>query len=708
MSVSNEYNQGILPSGHMIHWYEIGSILGRGGFGITYLATDTNLQRPVAIKEYFPSQFSTRLPDLSVGPLNDGTAEIYHKALRNFIAEAQTLARFKHDNIVNVHSIFEFSGTAYMVMSYEEGNNLATLYANDPHPFDETFLRSLLLPIIDGLSAIHDMGFIHRDIKPANIVIRDSGTPVLIDFGSARQVQNQQITQLTVFSSFGYSPIEMYSSNAGDQGPWSDIYSLSAAIYEGIVQRKPSDAMERSGAMISGRDDPLTALIGDPLTQHYQPHFLQSLDVALSLMPQQRPQSLQEWRRMLDNDPDLDRTRLHSLPHDDDATMLSPLQENNAQLNGLDSLLPDSPSAAPPEQPWDPTLEPRSPAQTASRDDKVPTPWAKIAIGSALLAVSLTGAFIAVRSYQERPPTAVTKAPEPPALEAPLASPEPSKIVEQKPPEPAADPVVTATPVVTPEPAPKPTPVVVSVEPAAEPTPAVTAEPVAEPTPVVVISEPAAEPAFNVAAINAQLAELECAELSVNDNRAISGLVTASEMQTVKASLQDSFSQLDSSALVVLDDVFCAPLSTLIARKSNRVRLTTEKENNLFQEGERLVVNVDVELYDTNFVYVDYFAIDGSVLHMLSSRSTISRNANQFLRGEDMWLGEPGDIERWDVSGPFGTELISVLVSDKKIDIDTSNEAEAANSYLQRITTALSDPTVQAASNYMLIKTTGK
>src|SRR5256714_7749489 len=174
-----------LPPQYKLHWYVLERVLGQGGFGITYLARDTNLDQPVAIKEYLPVEVATRRTDASVSSRTVEHDERYRWGLERFIREARTLARFDHANIVRVLSVFELNNTAYMVMRFEEGETLAAMLERR-HALGEADLLRVLLPILDGLELVHNAGFIHRDIKPDNIHLRPDGTPPLLAFASRR------------------------------------------------------------------------------------------------------------------------------------------------------------------------------------------------------------------------------------------------------------------------------------------------------------------------------------------------------------------------------------------------------------------------------------------------------------------------------------------------------------------------------------------
>jgi len=233
-----------LPALSRLHWYVLERVLGQGGFGITYLAKDTNLDQRVAIKEYLPIDVATRLQDSTVRSRTEELRDRYRWGLERFIQEARTLARFDHPNIVRVLSVFEFNNTAYMVMRFEEGVTLSAML-DRRGTLPEADLLRVLLPILDGLKLVHNAGFIHRDIKPDNIHIGGDGRPVLLDFGSARQSLGGSNT-LTILIAPGYAPFEQYYSDSTSQGPWTDIYGLGATCYRAICGRAPLDAVSRS------------------------------------------------------------------------------------------------------------------------------------------------------------------------------------------------------------------------------------------------------------------------------------------------------------------------------------------------------------------------------------------------------------------------------------------------------------------------------
>ena len=282
-----------LKPGTRIHWYEITDILGLGGFGITYLAHDMNLDHEVAIKEYLPVDLATRDDKGNVQAVSSEHTDRYLWGLGRFLDEARTIGKFRHPNIVRVRNVFEANNSAYMVMDYELGESLQEILSRRK-TLDEEDIKSVISPIIDGVRHVHAGGFIHRDIKPANIFMRVDGDPVLLDFGSARKSLEETNKSLTSIFSRGYAPIEQYNTSEDTQGPWTDIYSLGATLYRSIAGVPPTDAVDRSAAIShTSRDTYVTAVeIGK---DKYSLPLLEAIDHALQFRQQDRPQSIAEW-----------------------------------------------------------------------------------------------------------------------------------------------------------------------------------------------------------------------------------------------------------------------------------------------------------------------------------------------------------------------------------------------------------------------------
>ena len=223
------------------------------------------------------------------------TASLQH-GLDRFIKEARTLSKFDHPNIVRVHTVFESNNTAYMVMSYEQGKSFAeVLKQGQP---DEEKLMEIILPLLDGLEVMHKRGFIHRDIKPANIFIRNDGSSVLLDFGSARQAMGEETQTLTNFVTPGYAPFEQYYGKSDMQGPWTDIYSLGATLYRAITGDPPVDSTFRTRT----QGEQAILEIWEELDKHtdrYSTFFLRAIEHALRSNHRDRPQTASEWKEML-------------------------------------------------------------------------------------------------------------------------------------------------------------------------------------------------------------------------------------------------------------------------------------------------------------------------------------------------------------------------------------------------------------------------
>jgi formylglycine-generating enzyme required for sulfatase activity/serine/threonine protein kinase len=288
-------HRNALPIGHQLQEYRLQSILGHGGFGITYLAHDTALDAPVAIKEYLPNELAVRERDYSVQPKSQQDADEFAWGLERFIQEARTLARFKHPNIVRVLRFFQAHNTAYIVMDYEQGRSLAEAI-KEGETAEEAELMSLLPPLLDGLKTVHNAGYLHRDIKPSNIYLRDSdNSPVLIDFGSARYDVGSRSRSVTTIVSPGYSPFEQYQSD-GNHGPWTDIYALGAVLYRTIGGKTPLESTKRIDAIfIYNKPDPLKPAV-ELGQRRYSKPLLEAIDWALQARETERPQNVAEFK----------------------------------------------------------------------------------------------------------------------------------------------------------------------------------------------------------------------------------------------------------------------------------------------------------------------------------------------------------------------------------------------------------------------------
>jgi serine/threonine protein kinase len=278
-----------LPAGYLLNEYKIDALLGMGGFGSTYLATDTNLNLKVAIKEYLPTGLVERGADHSVRPKAVELEETFNWGRARFLEESRTIASFRHPNIVRVMRFFQTNATAYMVMEFVAGQALQHWMKSRP-ALDERSVLSIVLPLLEGLEIVHQGGYLHRDIKPANIFVRADGSPVLIDFGSARALTGK--SELTSIVSPGFAPLEQYDSR-GAQGPWSDLYAVGGVLYWMVTGQQPVEAPARAFS------DPMVPAVKAANGSVYSPSLLKAIDWALKPSKDERPKSVGELREAL-------------------------------------------------------------------------------------------------------------------------------------------------------------------------------------------------------------------------------------------------------------------------------------------------------------------------------------------------------------------------------------------------------------------------
>lgn len=236
----------LVPGSLVKERYQVGRVLGEGGFGITYVGRDTVLNLKVAVKEFYMAGYVNRNHDASdtVFATLGTHRDTFTKNKEKFLSEARVLARFYEEpGIVGVRDFCEENGTAYIIMDFLDGVNLKDYLERNGRlaPADAV---ALLMPVMRSLQRVHADGIIHRDISPDNIMVLDGGRTKLLDFGAARAVSQTDIKSLSVILKPGYAPEEQYRSK-GHQGPWTDVYALAATLYRCIVGQSPDDAMER-------------------------------------------------------------------------------------------------------------------------------------------------------------------------------------------------------------------------------------------------------------------------------------------------------------------------------------------------------------------------------------------------------------------------------------------------------------------------------
>ncbi len=292
-----------LPARHRLNEYRIERVIGSGGFGITYLAWDIQLDKAVAIKEYLPSDFAVRSDAASVRPKSTADQDDYQWGLAHFLDEARTLARFEHPHLNHVRRHFEGNGTAYLVLDYIEGETLSDLLKREGR-LESVRLQRLVTELLSGLDEVHSADYVHRDVKPSNIMLRKNGSSVLLDFGAARQVLGQRTKSLTSVLTPGYAPMEQYDQK-GDVGPWTDLYALGMVAYRcvsGVIETELIDAITRARLARKGKQDQDMAPAVEVGKGHYPLSLLKAIDWAIKVEEDERPQSVAAIKEMIAGD----------------------------------------------------------------------------------------------------------------------------------------------------------------------------------------------------------------------------------------------------------------------------------------------------------------------------------------------------------------------------------------------------------------------
>ena len=291
-----------LPPGTRLAEFEILGLLGVGGFGMVYKAFDHSLHRAVAIKEYMPTALAGRVHGQSLGVRSSSDQQTFQAGLASFVGEARLLAQFDHPSLVKVFRFWEANNTAYMVMPLYSGITFKQARAQMRTPPPEAWLRKVLWSVLGALRVLHDGKTLHRDISPDNIFLQDYGPPVLLDLGAARHAINDQGRQHTAVLKVNYAPIEQYSETDDDlrQGPWSDLYSLAAVVHGCLCNDTPLPATLRS---IRDRMVPFPRVAKTVKRQfgvEYSPAFIEAVSQALSLRPEDRPQSIDAFLQAME------------------------------------------------------------------------------------------------------------------------------------------------------------------------------------------------------------------------------------------------------------------------------------------------------------------------------------------------------------------------------------------------------------------------
>ena len=281
-----------MPVGSRVGEFEVKAIIGIGGFGIVYLAHDHSLGRDVALKEYLPTSLAYR-NGLNVSVKTAREADTFAAGLASFINEARVLAHFDNPSLVKVYRFWNENATAYMVMPYYEGPTLKQALQDAVEAPTEEWLKALLLPLLSALQLLHSENYFHRDIAPDNILLVKGRRPILLDFGAARRVIAGSTKALTVILKPGYAPVEQYFDNPEmTQGAWTDIYALAAVMHYAITGRAPVASVSR---LVKDTATPLA----QAASGRYSDLFLRGIDRALSVRPEERPQTIDDFRELL-------------------------------------------------------------------------------------------------------------------------------------------------------------------------------------------------------------------------------------------------------------------------------------------------------------------------------------------------------------------------------------------------------------------------
>ena len=298
-----------LPNDSRLLDYRIVRLLSSGGFGIVYLAEDENGE-PVAIKEYLPSSLDLKREGPVVQAATGDKLNTFRYGMKCFFEEGRALAKIVHPNVVRVTNFFRANETVYMVMRYERGKTLQEYIRVQNRRLKESLIRRVFAQLLNGLREVHTHKLLHLDIKPSNIYLRLDGTPVLLDFGAARQTLSHEKSPLSPMYTPGYASPEQYV-NRERLGPWSDIYSVGASMYACLAGFPPQAADRRLN------DDKVVS-VQQTWAGRFSPQLLELVDWCLKLDPLARPQSVFTLQKALLDMPDVTdpaNTPLKSIRH---------------------------------------------------------------------------------------------------------------------------------------------------------------------------------------------------------------------------------------------------------------------------------------------------------------------------------------------------------------------------------------------------------
>ena len=728
--LKNKKLHNALPSDHRLNGYVVQSILGQSGSGITYLARDTKLQKMLAIKEFFPAQLATRGDDGCIQAASEDATAAYHRGLTSFIANARTLAQFRHPNIPHVYAVLELNNTAYRVMENESGHSLQDVLNEGGLTGQENIL-DLLMPLLDGVEHIHQVGLVHGGIGPERIILRVSGPPVLLGFGSNRpgpatgaQQSTSEPARKTVpfeqsvptiptentprhgpstdiyalgaayyraalggadrwstafLESVDKALIEEYiaAGKGSKEGPWSDIYALAASFYPAVAGRTTSAALSRARAFVAGLPDPLKPVIGLEGNSCSRP-FLAAMDKALRFLPEERPQSIAAWRIMLNSDEEIIEIETKHPPAkptkpSPPASAADSPQPSTAEVTAADKKAASG--RAPP------------PRQEAGFAAKQALANARAAADKAAKERALAEAQAAARARRIRRWLGIGTLIA--ALVALAITVGPRLLHRTDEPRAGSAPE--------------------NVRAAASSAPGETSE---DRQPRVAIQASAPVSALNIAALLPLLNSANCISAAATIDNGVVHLTGYSARASATAGLiQAVETRADGrvqNGITELSADKCGPLEAYRpAWRSNQgslsaAKLSTKNPGNVFTAGERLVIHLKTPAYPS-YLYVDFFTLDGTVYHMLPN---VLNSDNQAPAHYQATIGDLGD---WVAAPPFGQELVVMLSSSLPLFRANRPERENAESYLAALSRELrrasNTGNAQLAASYLLLTT---
>jgi serine/threonine protein kinase len=265
--------------------YLIEGVIGGGGFSVVYRCFDTRAGNSVVLKEYCPNQLSIRVSGNEIQPVSQKKKAAFEIGMQQFFAEAHALSKIDHPHVINITNVFRYNNTAYMVSKLQPGKDLRWFIKRCQGDLDQAFVEKAIPPIMSGLNALHQRGFLHLDVKPANVLLRTDGGPLLLDFGAAKSMNRQE--RFTSFQTLtpGFAPPEQHHKD--ELGPGSDIYALGATIYACIAGRPPPTSLKREEKdrelKLRGAEKKIT------------PSVIEAIKWALELDINSRPKSVAEF-----------------------------------------------------------------------------------------------------------------------------------------------------------------------------------------------------------------------------------------------------------------------------------------------------------------------------------------------------------------------------------------------------------------------------